>query len=87
MEAKARKKLRLAKAMNKVKNKAQVIANSDMTEGAKMRQIQKMYTKEKKKHKEEKEYIVNKKFNSSMNRGGGRNVKVVDRRLKADVRN
>ena len=65
MEAKARKKMRLAKAMTKIKNKAQIIANQDITEGSKMKQIQKMYTKEKKKHKEEKQYIVNKTFNSS----------------------
>lgn len=31
-EAKARTKLRLAKAMNKVKNKAQVIASQDINE-------------------------------------------------------
>ena len=36
-EAKARKKFRLAKAMNKVKNKAQVIANQEQSEGSKMR--------------------------------------------------
>lgn len=36
-EAKARKKMRLAKAMNKIKNKAQVIANQEQSEGSKMR--------------------------------------------------
>jgi len=36
-EAKARKKMRLAKAMNKIKNKAQVVANQDISEGSKMR--------------------------------------------------
>ena len=44
-EAKARKKMRLQKAMQKIKNKAQVIASSDITEGSKMRQIKKMYSK------------------------------------------
>jgi AdoMet-dependent rRNA methyltransferase SPB1 len=39
-EAKARKKKRLAKAMNKIKNKATVIADQqEMTEGSKMKQI------------------------------------------------
>jgi AdoMet-dependent rRNA methyltransferase SPB1 len=38
MEAKARKKKRLAKAMNKIKNKATVIAEQqEMTEGSKMK--------------------------------------------------
>lgn len=38
-EAKNRKKMRLVKAMNKIKTKANVIANQDMAEGSKMRQI------------------------------------------------
>ena len=64
-EAKNRKKMRLAKAMIKIKNKAQIIAAQDITEGSKMKQIKKMYTKEKMKHKEEKSYVVNRTFNSS----------------------
>lgn len=40
MEAKARKKNQLAKAMQKIKNRAQVIANNtEQSEGSKMRQI------------------------------------------------
>ena len=39
-EAKARKKMRMVKAMNKIKKKANIISNqSDQTEGSKMRQI------------------------------------------------
>jgi len=38
-EAKNRKKARLARAMTKVKARAQVIANQDISEGCKMRQI------------------------------------------------
>ena len=64
-EAKARKKKRLVKAMQKVKSKAQVIADQDLNEQTKMRQIQKMYAKEKSKHKEEKKYIVNRGFKSA----------------------
>lgn len=37
MEAKARKKKKLARAMNKVKTKAQVIVDQDIKEGSKMR--------------------------------------------------
>jgi len=36
-----------------------------MAEGSKMKQIQKLYKKERAKHKEEKSYVVNKTFNSS----------------------
>ena len=64
-EAKNRKKFKLAKAMSKIKNKAQVIASQDISEGSKMRQIKKLYNKEKAKHKEEKSYVVNRSFNSS----------------------
>lgn len=86
-EAKARKRARLAKAMNKVKAKAQVIASQDISEGAKMRQIQKMYTKEKAKHKEEKSYVVNRRSTSTMGNKVPRNVKMVDTRMRADTRN
>lgn len=79
--------MRLVKALTKIKNKAQVIANSEITEGSKMRQIQKLYTKEKAKHKEEKSYVVNRTFSSSMGNKVGRNVKMVDARLRADSRN
>ena len=52
-----------------------------------MRQIQRMYTKEKQKHKEEKTYVVNRSFNTSMGKKAGRNVKMVDSRMRADTRN
>lgn len=87
-EAKGRKKMRLQKAMVKLKSKAQVIASSqDISEGSKMRQIKKMYNKEKSKHVEEKVYVVNRSFNTSQGKKAGRNVKMVDARLRADTRN
>jgi len=86
-EAKNRKKMRLVKAMVKLKSKAQIIATQDQSEGSKMRQIQKMYSKEKKKHVEEKSYVVNRAFNSSQGGKVGRNVKMVDKRLRSDTRN
>ena len=46
-----------------------------------------MYRKEKEKHKEEKTYIVNRSFNTSMGRKTARGVKVVDARLRKDQRN
>lgn len=87
MEAKARKKKRLAKAMNKIKNKASVIAEQqEISEGSKMKQIQKMYKKEKAKHKETKQYVVNRNFSNVGGQKTARGVKAVDRRLKKDKR-
>lgn len=87
MEAKNRKKMKLARAMSKVKSKALVIASQDISEGSKMRQIQKIYSKEKAKHVEEKSYVVNRVSSSGMGRKTGRGVKMVDTRLKKDKRN
>lgn len=50
-----------------------------------MKQIQKMYIKEKSKHKEEKNYVVNRTFSSVQGRKAGRGTKMVDSRLKADT--
>ena len=86
-QAKARKKKRLAKAMAKIKKKAQVIADQDINEASKMKQIQKMYRKEKEKHKEEKSYVVNRSFNTAMGAKTRRGVKMVDKRMRKDQRN
>ena len=86
-QAKARKKKRLAKAMNKIKKKAQVIADQDINEASKMKQIQKLYRKEKEKHKEQKTYVLNRSFQASGPKKGGRLVKNVDARLRKDMRN
>ena len=45
-----------------------------------------MYNKEKAKHKEEKSYVVNRSFNTSQGLKTGRNVKMVDRRMKKETR-
>lgn len=85
LEAKNRKKKRLARQMEKVKKKAQVIANQEeIGEGSKMRQIEKLYKKELNKNKEEKKYVV---VRSKQKVGkNSRNVKYVDKRLKKDKR-
>ena len=44
-----------------------------------------MYATEKKKHVEEKTYVVNKSFNSTQGRKAGRGTKMVDGRLKKDM--
>lgn len=46
-----------------------------------------MYKKEKEKHKEEKSYVVNRTHTSVQGKKAGRNVKMVDARLRADSRN
>lgn len=73
--------------MLKIKKRATVIADQDLNEATKMKQIQKLYRKEKDKHKEEKSYIVNRSFNNSGGKKTGRGVKVVDKRLRKDQRN
>jgi AdoMet-dependent rRNA methyltransferase SPB1 len=86
-EAKARKKKKLGRAMEKIKKKATVIADQDLNEASKMRQIQKLYRNEKKKHKESTTYTVNKNFKqSSGTLKAGRNVKFVDSRMKKDLK-
>ena len=86
-QAKMRKKRRLAKAMEKVKKRAQVIADQDLNEASKMKQIQRLYAKEKAKHKENKTYVVSRNFISPQGAGFARGTKVVDPRLKKDNRN
>ena len=86
-QAKARKKKRLAKAMQKIKKKATIIADQDINEASKMKQIQKLYKKEKDKHQETKNYVVNRAFQAAGPKKGGRLVKNVDKRMRKDERN
>jgi len=86
-QAKQRKKRKMQLALNKLKHKAQAIADQEIKETSKMKEIQKMYKKQLNKKKEEKKYVVNKAFEA----GGGklnlvRGQRMVDRRLKADKR-
>jgi AdoMet-dependent rRNA methyltransferase SPB1 len=83
-QAKHRKRKRLAKAMQKIKKKATIIADQDINESTKMKQIQKLYRKEKEKHKETKSYVVNRTFQSAGPKKGGRLIKNVDRRMRKD---
>jgi AdoMet-dependent rRNA methyltransferase SPB1 len=86
-EAKARKKKKLFLAMNRVKAKAQAIADMEINEGSKMRQIQKLYSKERLKHKETKEYVVSRSFNTgSGKQKTPRHIKMVDSRMRKDER-
>ncbi len=88
LEARARKKMKIARKLEKLKQKAQVIANQeDISEASKFRQIEKMYKKEKATKREEKKYVIAKSFNSSKRmKKHGKNVRFVDRRMKKDIR-
>lgn len=86
LEAKARKKNKLAKRLDKVKKKAQAISNQDdINEFSKVKQIEKLYRKEINKSKEKKKYVVARANRRNMGKNS-RNVKMVDRRLKKDSR-
>lgn len=86
LEAKNRKKRRLEKRLQKIKNQAQIISNQEeINEISKIKQIEKLYKKEFRKNKENKQYI----FSRSSKKIGNirsRKVKFVDRRLKKDKR-
>jgi len=89
LEAKNRKKRKIAIKMQKVKRKAQVIVNQDeINERSKITQIEKLYKRELSKMKEKKKYIVGKSYNRDPKnlRKGGRNVKFVDRTMKKEKR-
>jgi hypothetical protein len=64
-----------------------VIANEDINEASKMKQIQKLYRKEKDKHKETKNYVVNRSFNANGASKNSRLIKHVDARMRRDSRN
>lgn len=85
LEAKNRKKKKMARQMEKIKKKAQVISNQEeIGEGSKIRQIEKLYRRELGKNKQEKKYVV---VRSKQKVGrNSRSVKYVDKRLKKDKR-
>jgi len=89
LEAKNRKKRKIAKQMQKVKKKAESIVNQEeINERSKVQQIEKLYKKELSKFKEKKKYVVSRKYkqDSRSQRKGGKNVKFVDGRMKKEVR-
>ncbi len=63
LEAKNRKKRKIAKQMQKVKKKAESIVNQEeINERSKVQQIEKLYKKELSKFKEKKKYVVSRKY-------------------------
>ena len=86
LEAKARKKNRLNKRLQKIRKQAEGIANQDeYTEISKVKQIEKLYKREINKSKEKKKYIISRSWNNNKGKDS-RNVRHVDRRMKKDKR-
>ena len=86
LEAKARKKNRLNKRLQKIKKQAEGIANQDeYTEISKVKQIEKLYKREINKSKEKKRYIISRSWANNKGKDS-RNVRHVDRRMKKDKR-
>ena len=86
LEAKARKRNRLNKRLQKIKKQAEGIANQDeYTEISKVKQIEKLYKREINKSKEKKKYIISRSWLNNKGKDS-RNVRHVDRRMKKDKR-
>ena len=86
LEAKARKRNRLNKRLQKIKKQAENIASQDeYTELSKVKQIEKLYKREINRSKDKKKYIISRSWANNKGKDG-RNVRHVDRRLKKDKR-
>ena len=86
LEAKARKKNKLNKRLQKIRKQAEGIANQDeYTEISKVKQIEKLYKREINKSKEKKKYIISRSWLNNKGKDS-RNVRHVDRRMKKDKR-
>ena len=87
-EAKARKQRRLNRALTKLKKKANAIASKeDLSEREKAREVEKLYKKKiDKKERKQKKLIIGRRFEAGSGGKTSHGVKMVDSRLKNDVR-
>lgn len=90
-EAKARKKMRLVKNLEKAKAKASKIMESEeIPDSAKVKEIERLYTKARSKTKMKKQYLVTKKVHKGkpnfVKPKGNSKIKNVDPRMKKDRR-
>lgn len=91
-EAKARKKMRLAKKMEVAKVQAEAIAkNEDMSPADRMKAMEKIYKKSKRGQKKKVVLVVNRKSGgqtaAGQSRSRGSRLKLVDSRMRKDLRN
>jgi AdoMet-dependent rRNA methyltransferase SPB1 len=91
-EAKARKKMRLAKKLEGAKSAAEAIAkNEDLTPADRMKAMEKIYAKSKRGQKKKVVLVVNRKSGGQtakgQNRTKGSRLKLVDSRMRKDMRN
>lgn len=75
--------IKLKKAQNKAKD---IMEQEGITETSKLKQVQSLYKKAIASKKQEKKYVVGRKFNASGKGGKGRTSRMVDARLKKDKR-
>lgn len=91
-EAKARKRRKLQQSLDKAKAKAaKIMESEEITDGSKLKEIEKIYSKARSKNQQKKKYVVSKKYNASKKKGGvpakgNTSIKHVDSRMKKDKR-
>lgn len=90
-EAKARKKMRLVKNLEKAKSKASKIMESEeIPDASKIKEIERLYSKARSKNKVTKKYVVTKKVQKGkpnfVKAKGNSTIKNVDPRMKKDRR-
>jgi len=87
VEAKARKKMKQIRKLEKAqKTASKIVDNPEMTERAKSKAVEEIYKKASKVVKPTKLYVVSKKFSTNPRRKSNHKTKIVDKRMKKDLR-
>lgn len=87
LEAKWRKKQKISRKMKKIKQKSEAIFDQEgVEERQKMRQVQSMVKRTLSKKDQKKTYVVGQKFKATRHGKNSRTHKLVDSRLRKDIR-